>query len=259
MAQQQQSTDWQNQITENLMNQQRSTTPYSNDTHTAAFTPPPRPSTETTVPDEEKQQQYSPHISPLPPNAVVFKESDPDSSFNRYIETEYGPVLHNRLSENSLKPGPSVHNKHSDSTLRDSKHFDDENLTTFWTALAKDLDTKKKQQLQQQVDAKSPVKHSSDWYQGYDYNATESHGLPAPWWVAAKHDEDGIYSLGALLFIFGFIFPPLWWIGSIWPRRPRQRGGKMAERWQKLNRIMSIGFSVMLILAIIICVAVWKS
>ena len=263
---QQQPNDWQKQITENLMNQQqgqRSTTPYSNDTNTA-FTPPPRPSTETTVPDDEKQEQhYSPHISPLPPNAVVFKESDPDSSFNRYIETEYGPVLHNRLSEGSLKATANnmVHTKPSDSTLRDSKHFDDndENLTTFWTALAKDLDTKKKEQLQKQAYAKSPVKHSSNWYQGYDYNATEGHGLPAPWWVAAKHDEDGVYSLGALLFIFGFMFPPLWWIGSIWPRRPRQRGGKMAERWQKLNRIMSIGFSVVLILAIIICVAVWKS
>ncbi|KAI9493064.1 hypothetical protein BDB00DRAFT_872781 [Zychaea mexicana] len=256
----QQPSDWQKQITESLINQQRSTTPHSNDT--GEFTPPPRPSTETTVPDDEKR--YSPLISPLPPNAVVFKHSDPnnDSSFNRFIETEYGPVLHNRLSEGSLKQQqqPSntgvVHNKHSDSTLRNSKHYDndgDENLATFWTALAKDLDTKKKQHMQQ-----ASVKHNSDWYQGYDYNATESNGLPAPWWVT-KHDEDGIYSVGALLFIIGFICPPLWWVGAVWPRRPRERGGKMAERWQKLNRIMSIGFSVVLILAIIICVAVWKS
>ncbi|KAI8145073.1 hypothetical protein BJV82DRAFT_46842 [Fennellomyces sp. T-0311] len=243
----QQSQDWQQKVTENLINQ-RSTTPTSHDT--ATFTPPPRTSTETTVPDDEKHR-YSPRISPLPPNAVVFKQSNPDSSFNRYIESEYGPVLHNRLSEGSLKQ-PAVQNKHSESTLRDSKHFDDENLATFWTALAKDLDIKKKQQMY------APTKHNSNWYEGYDFNATEGHGPPAPWWVT-RHDEDGAYSIGALLFFFGFICPPLWWLGSFWPRRPRQRGGKMAERWQKLNRIMSIGFSVILVLAIIICVAIWKS
>ncbi|KAI7854953.1 hypothetical protein BDC45DRAFT_507333 [Circinella umbellata] len=61
-----------------------------------------------------------------------------------------------------------------------------------------------------------------------------------------------------VLFLFGFICPPLWWIGSCWPRHPREQGGKMAERWQKLNMIMSLGFSVILIIAFI-CIAVLYS
>ncbi|KAI9015828.1 hypothetical protein CLU79DRAFT_764859 [Phycomyces nitens] len=71
-----------------------------------------------------------------------------------------------------------------------------------------------------------------------------------PWWSA--DDEDGFYSLGCLLFLFGFLCPPLWWIGSFWPRHARELGGKMAERWQRLNRCMSIGFSILLLIALIV-------
>ncbi|CAO3672883.1 unnamed protein product [Rhizopus microsporus] len=66
------------------------------------------------------------------------------------------------------------------------------------------------------------------------------------WWILKKDDEDGFYSVGGLLFLFGFLFPPFWWLGSFWPRQVREKGGKMAERWQRLNRIMSIGFSTIL-------------
>ncbi|CDS07925.1 hypothetical protein LRAMOSA01874 [Lichtheimia ramosa] len=81
---------------------------------------------------------------------------------------------------------------------------------------------------------------------------------PGPWWVA-DWDEDGFYSIGALLFLFGFILPPLWWIGACWPRHPRQRAGKMAERWQRLNMAMSIGFSVLLIIALVVTAAIYGS
>lgn len=74
---------------------------------------------------------------------------------------------------------------------------------------------------------------------------------PNAWWLT-KDDQDGFYSLVGLFFLFGFIFPPFWWIGSLWPRHVREKGGKMAERWQKLNRIMSIGFSSLLVIFIIV-------
>jgi hypothetical protein len=72
-----------------------------------------------------------------------------------------------------------------------------------------------------------------------------------PWWVA-KDDQDGFYSIGGILFLFGFICPPCWWIGSFWPKNVKEKGGKLADRWQKLNRIMSIGFSTVLIILIIV-------
>lgn len=73
-----------------------------------------------------------------------------------------------------------------------------------------------------------------------------------PWWVAWWDEGDGFYSVGLLLFVFGFVCPPLWWIGAFWPRHAGKRGGKMAERWQKLNIALSIGFSGILVIGIII-------
>lgn len=199
--------------------------------------------------DTNTKRSYSPLVSALPPNAVVFQQNDRDASFHQYIENNHDPVLQHRLS---LTTTDGASNKASESTLRDEQQQqsptsdDGGNLTNFWKALAQDLE------------AKTAAKKK--WYEGYDYNATEHqfNTTPAPWWVA-RSDQDGFASVGALLFLFGFICPPLWWIGSFWPRRPREYGGKMAERWQKLSRIMSIGFSVILILAIIIAVAIWKS
>jgi hypothetical protein len=72
------------------------------------------------------------------------------------------------------------------------------------------------------------------------------------WWILSKEDEDGFHSVGGLLFLFGFLFPPLWWLGSFWPKQPGEKGGKMAERWQRLNRWMSVGFSIILVILIII-------
>lgn len=82
-------------------------------------------------------------------------------------------------------------------------------------------------------------------------------GDKAPWWVASW-DEDGFYSIGALLFLFGFLCPPLWWLGAFWPRHASERGGKMAERWQQLNFLFSIGFSVMLVIALIVAAVIYS-
>lgn len=82
--------------------------------------------------------------------------------------------------------------------------------------------------------------------------ASEEEDEERAWWVVKEDDREGFYSIGGLLFLFGFICPPLWWIGSFWPRQVKEKGGKMADRWQKINRIMSLGFSIILIILIIV-------
>ena len=78
------------------------------------------------------------------------------------------------------------------------------------------------------------------------------------WWTM-KHDQDGLYSIGALLFLFGFLCPLLWWLGSFWPTHLAERAGKMAVRWQKLNRMMSIGFSSILLILMIVFVVLYAT
>ncbi|KAI8339978.1 hypothetical protein BC941DRAFT_419081 [Chlamydoabsidia padenii] len=76
----------------------------------------------------------------------------------------------------------------------------------------------------------------------------------------AQEDEDDDQddnngSLGMYLFWFGFLCPLLWWIGSFWPRHA-DRQGKMAHRWQLINRIMSISFCLLLIL-LLMAFGIW--
>lgn len=247
--QQQQPPDWSFQVTENLINR-ASASPFGH----ASSPPPPQPPPAAAQQQQQQQQDTNrtpPLISPLPSNAVVITPTDQDSSFQRYVEHEYGPALHNRLSDQSMnnnKGSTAAYSTVKSKPSSDNTTLRMDDVPSFWTALAKDGDATKKKQDQQEK-GMLPY-HYETW--GYEYNATP------PWWVS-RFDEDGLLSAGALLFLFGFIFPPLWWIGSFWPRRPREHGGKMAERWQRLNRIMSIGFSILVVLAIIICVAVWKS
>ncbi|KAK9723069.1 hypothetical protein K7432_002176 [Basidiobolus ranarum] len=42
---------------------------------------------------------------------------------------------------------------------------------------------------------------------------------------------------GALLFLFGFLLFPLWWIGAIYPRNPQT---KSQHRWKVYNRMTSV-------------------
>lgn len=89
-------------------------------------------------------------------------------------------------------------------------------------------------------------------------SSTEEEQEKNAWWLS-KNDQDGFYSISGLFFLFGFLFPPFWWIGSVWPKHVAERGGKMAVRWQKLNRIMSIGFSSILLILIIVFVVLYTT
>ncbi|ORZ19535.1 hypothetical protein BCR42DRAFT_409981 [Absidia repens] len=68
-------------------------------------------------------------------------------------------------------------------------------------------------------------------------------------------DDAGRWPLGLFLFWFGFLCPLLWWVGAFWPRHA-DRYGKMAHRWQWINRIMSITFCIFLFL-LLLSVGIW--
>ncbi|CAG8451788.1 10251_t:CDS:2 [Acaulospora morrowiae] len=57
---------------------------------------------------------------------------------------------------------------------------------------------------------------------------------------------------GSVLFVLGFILPPLWWFGSFFPRHSK---GMTDYRWKRYNRLMSV-FSLFLI-AVILGLAIW--
>ncbi|KAI8336830.1 hypothetical protein BC941DRAFT_428221 [Chlamydoabsidia padenii] len=157
-----------------------------------------------------------PLVSRLPDNAVVFLPTpQPDASFHQYIDRHFqqdAPVLKTQLEG-------------------DLEKYQVDEPHTLWEAIQTDLSQVKATTTGQSTD------HQND------------NDAPRPWWTWDQ--VDGMYSIGAVFFVFGFLFPPLWWLGACWPRRPEQ-GGKMAKRWQQLNRYLSIGFSIILVIVIIV-------
>jgi hypothetical protein len=166
------------------------------------------------------------HISTLPSSAVVIEPGNQDEQFEHYIdrqfETNDAALLKTRLSETPSKT----------TTLRNSSI----------NYHKKDKETGDGSTSRQPPAAEPEAEEEED-----------------AWWLLSKNDQDGFYSICGLLFLFGFIFPPFWWIGSIWPKHVKEKGGKMAERWQKLNRIMSLGFSSILILLVIVFVILYAT
>ncbi|OZJ01809.1 hypothetical protein BZG36_05169 [Bifiguratus adelaidae] len=59
---------------------------------------------------------------------------------------------------------------------------------------------------------------------------------------------------GSLLFVFGFLMPPLWWTGAILPRKPSTI---REARWRQLNRMMSV-MSVVIVFGII-GIGIWQA
>ncbi|KAL0095303.1 hypothetical protein F4703DRAFT_1064164 [Phycomyces blakesleeanus] len=146
------------------------------------------------------------------------------------------PPLHTSQLQTPHSPEQdSVHQRPSQSTLRDPNAPDPS--PGLWANRPKDLE--------------QPLDYTRQYPHAYEQDQLWNRRQKGtPWW--STDDEDGFYSVGCLLFLFGFICPPLWWIGSFWPKHARELGGKMAERWQRLNRCMSIGFSILLIIALIV-------
>lgn len=188
------------------------------------------------------RQQTTPRlITPLPENAIVMQTKDSNSSFNHYIDHHFkedAPVLLDRLD-----PSRVPEKKTSEST--------------FWGYLSNDLDSKPPATASDTM----PINRSIDVEKNnahYEY-----HSIPAEHtliYSGATH----FFSAGAFLFMFGFLFPPLWWVGSFYPTRVYDESKarndndvKMLQRWRTLNRFFSLGFSTLLIVVIIMLAIIY--
>lgn len=71
----------------------------------------------------------------------------------------------------------------------------------------------------------------------------------------SEYEEDSepsapLVPRGSLMFLFGFICPPVWWIGAFYPftclKSSQTRIPKIERRWRSANRVMAL-FSILLI------------
>lgn len=188
------------------------------------------------------------HISPLPTNAIIFHNSkspqDDDHTFHKYMDQQFqkdaSVLLKNQQSQKDNT------NNNNNSNDNDNDNISIHEPSTLWSALQTDLNEIKKNH--EKIFYKEGDHH-------HDHDHEEEH-IVRPWWTFDQHD--GFFSIGAILFLFGFIFPPLWWLGSFWPKQSH-RGGKMARRWQQLNRYFSIGFSIIVVILIIVFAALYST
>ncbi|KAK4508920.1 uncharacterized protein ATC70_013543 [Mucor velutinosus] len=140
------------------------------------------------------------HVSNLPSSAMVVHQTPGDAQFENYIDRQFtsrdAKLLKNRLSEAT--------------TLRNSSTLP----APDWKDIEKTIPN-----TQQQAQEEGAPPHPYHHYQGQDDQQSQDSHV---WWVT-KNDQDGFYSICGLLFVFGFLFPPLWWIGSAWPRHDSVR------------------------------------
>ncbi|KAJ2955532.1 hypothetical protein NQZ79_g8489 [Umbelopsis isabellina] len=75
----------------------------------------------------------------------------------------------------------------------------------------------------------------------------------------SEYEEDSepsapLVPRGSLMFLFGFICPPIWWISAFYPfscfRSSQTRIPKIERRWRSANRVMAL-FSILLIAALL--------
>ncbi|KAI8140146.1 hypothetical protein BJV82DRAFT_229300 [Fennellomyces sp. T-0311] len=191
------------------------------------------------------------NVSPLPPHSIIFRppnQAESDSSFSHYIDRQFQPysaVLQDRAS---LQPKAMI----AEPAPRQPT-----NIRPADIARVPEQPVQSPERPAQHVRVPEPSALHAPLPEDAPQQASLQHNdeerqQKYPWWILSDNDEDGFYSIGGILFLFGFICPVLWWIGACWPRHPRERAGKMAERWQQLNLIMSLGFSVLLVIALIV-------
>lgn len=206
------------------------------------------------------QQQATPRlVTPLPHNSIVIQPKDSDSSFNNYIGNHFkedAPVLLDRLSVASPIPPAIPHNP----TLKKSE-------STFWAYLSNDLDGRPPptssdisiKQYNNNNNNNNNTKDTENQNTWYEYDSIFAGQTSS--YTTATH----FFSVGAFLFLFGFICPPLWWVGSFCPTRVDDRYQKkhdvdikMIKRWRTLNRFFSLGFSTLLVIAIIVLTVIYS-
>ncbi|KAI8879196.1 hypothetical protein K501DRAFT_303862 [Backusella circina FSU 941] len=224
MTQRSTETDFSYRLTESLLSQTPNSSLSSNGGHRHYL-------------KQQHHNSLTPQlVSPLPSNAMVVQPRDSSSSFNHYINDYFkqdAPVLLDRLST------PSPQNKQV--TGQNQSATTPSPTSAFWAYLSNDLDSKPPAPALSEISANSIDRENEKYVQ--------------PTW---EEEESTFFSVGAFLFLFGFIVPPLWWIGSFIPRSKRDCSSKMVERWRLLNRYFSLGFSSLLIIAIIILAVIYS-
>lgn len=182
-------------------------------------------STSQQIPPLVHQRSTTPLITSVSPNALVINEKNSKSSFSDYIGKHFredAPVLLDRLNT----PAATEHPPNR----------------TNWPSPLKE------------PDSQNHIVGDDRWSE-YDSIISEEASLIAT--------TPKLFSVGAYLFIFGFLCPPCWWIGSFYPanlkneKRFIDEDFKMALRWRLLNRFFSLGFSVLLLIAIIVLVIIY--
>ncbi|SAM08035.1 hypothetical protein [Absidia glauca] len=219
---------WSNHLTEQLLSY-KSSTP----------SPPPPP-----------PQSKVPSSPPLPPLRRLNNDSGTASV-----------SLNNPNEENEKQKGRAYRHHQADTpfTMKTNQGDQGHDIHQLWSNLAKQLpssslDTKKQRtdsglgipstKATAEPKAPPPPPPQSTW--AHEEDQFDPHN---------DDDDDDDRPIGMLLFWFGFLCPLLWWIGSFWPRHA-DRQGKMAHRWQLINRIMSISFCILLIL-LLLAIGVW--
>ncbi|CEP18061.1 hypothetical protein [Parasitella parasitica] len=196
----------------------------------------------------QQQNQATPRlVGTLPPNSMVIQPKDSNSSFNKYIGNHFkedAPVLLDRLSVSSPVPPATPVNLSPKKTG-----------SMFWNDLSvRPPAATSDSSLQQYKNAKN-LESQNTWLEYDSIFAGQT----------SSFTTTHFFSAGAFLFLFGFICPPLWWIGSFCPTRIDERHQKMhhsdikmVKRWRTLNRFFSLGFSTLLIITFIVLAVLYS-
>ncbi len=170
------------------------------------------------------QQSIPKIVTSPPPNVMIIEEKPSSTSFNKYIGNHFkedAPVFLDRLPLDS----PTTKDRHTPNS-------------TLWSYLSKDVH----------------IKPLNNWQDSDSVFSEASYMASSP----------KFFSTGAFLFLFGFICPPCWWVGSFYPANVKKNikfideDMKMELRWRLLNRFLSLGFSVLLVIAIIVLAIVYS-
>lgn len=155
----------------------------------------------------------------------------------------YATVLNNKESDASFNVYPGSQVKGSSNYLQSPGYTKQEKESVPWGYLANDLESTSTIKLEPNNEYESIISEKTS--------------------LITTSSE--FFSLGAYLFLFGFIFPPCWWVGSFYPTRAKKEtmysmdeNVKMAIRWRLLNRFFSLGFSTLLIIAIIVLAIIYS-
>lgn len=233
------------ELTKHLLNILPSNNNNNNSQSITATAPSPQH-----LPNEESSKQKvsspigtsSPKVNTQSPTHSEVLEKE---TMKKDINTPYEQQEEDNISSSELE-----------NRQKQSRSISPNEINQLWSQLSKKLD----KHHQDTTNTISPIHQQNNnnnnrnkpYYYYNNNNINEEEG--------GEYDNNydrGIWTIGFFLFWFGFLCPILWIIGSFWPKKPDHHG-KMAHRWQMINRAMAIGFCIILI-CILIAMGIWYS